>query len=147
MAVFRRDFDAGIASIVRRLAQAVDPVERIEIWIDSYLDWCLAEGQQSRRSVLTAGPVTRAAGYFDAVRDCRHQIAQVLAESIADATELGRASSAQPMLDALSIRAIIDGMCESIESFASSQCDVKAYVKRFAWPALGLAAEAGHLQT
>ncbi len=135
-----RDFDVEIATATERLAEADNPLDQIEIWLDAYLDWHFPE-QSSRRSVLTSGPVTRATGYMDAVKACRHGIAQVLADSIARATDLGQAASTQPMLDAVSIRAIIDSVVEELETSGPTAADrsaVKTHVKRFAWAALGL---------
>ena len=138
----RREFDAEIASMAGRLAQADEPLAQIEIWLDAYLDWHF-HPEYSSHSVLTLGPVTRAAGYMEAVKDYRHQIAQVLAESIARATDLGQATSRQPVLDAVSIRAIIDSVCDELETSAPTidRSAVKAHVKRFAWAAIGLADE------
>lgn len=138
--LIRRDFDVEIATMTGRLGQTNDPRTRIEIWIDAYLDWHFHAGQLSNRSVLIAGPVTRASGYLEAVKDCRRQIALVLAESITRATVAGQATSTNPMLDAVSMRAIIDGVCEELETSApmTDRADAKAHVKRFAWAALGL---------
>jgi|HubBroStandDraft_6_1064221.scaffolds.fasta_scaffold587793_2 AcrR family transcriptional regulator len=142
-AMYRRDAESVARQLRAATEAAPDPVSALQAWIDGYLGVFFDPRKAERSAVMTSEGTRRAAGYEEEERRALAELLAPLLDVLRAGAGAGVFSSLSPERDAVTIHAVATSVGAARRPGAKrfNLDAARDHVRRFCWPALGLAVE------
>jgi AcrR family transcriptional regulator len=145
-AIYRREADASVQRVTRRLAVAANPMDALTAWVDEILSIAFRSSRATRARILWVGGATTVVGY-DAERErSMRMLAAPLVPVLEEGRRTGVFPDADPEADAETINAIAWSAMAGFTTATGPRLDrdrARAHVLRFVLRALGYDGAAG----
>ena len=139
-AIYRREADASVQRVTRRLTDAASPMEALTAWVDEILSIAFRSSRATRARILWVGGATTVVGY-DAERErSMRMLAAPLVPVLQEGRRTGVFPDADPEADAETINAIAWSAMAGFTTATGPRLGrerARAHVLRFALRALG----------
>ena len=137
-AALDREVDAVVATLRRAVDGSGGPRQALEAWIDTMVDTFFDPRRAARSAAFTDSTPHRGELVATQVVEIRRRLAEPLAEVLAHGHRDGAFDSPSPDADAMSVFVLLATAASTPQPRLRTRKAVTDYVKRFAWPALGL---------
>jgi AcrR family transcriptional regulator len=134
-ALLHREVDLVAAYLERAVERAGEPRAAVDAWIDGFLDTFFDRRRIARSGAFTAPAALSAWPYHQEYDAIRAQLCGPLAAALRAGHDIGALASPDPDADARSIF----GLVTNVHGAKLRRVTARAQVRRFVWPALGVA--------